>query len=73
MYHGIITLYLLLASFRFSANISNKYFPLPYTSSLNVPFGPVCPSLVPCPPAIVTTAYCPFIIILYPKKLKLSS
>ena len=60
IYHGIIVSYLEFASFRFSAKISNKYFPFPYTSNLNVPLGPECPNLVPWPPAIVTTAYSPF-------------
>ena len=49
--------YFAVVFFNEFANISKIYFPFLSTSNLNVPFGPFQPSLVPCPPAIVTTAY----------------
>ena len=61
MNHGIETLYFFSASFKPSHNSSNKHLCESNPIS-NVPFGPLCPSLVPCPPAIVTAASFPFFI-----------
>ena len=66
MYHGKVIPYFLLALSRFSANIWNKYLGSGKTSIKNVPLGPLCPSLVPWPPAIVTTAYWLFFITFSP-------
>ena len=67
MYQGITLSYFLLALFKVSQTISNKYLASGSTSILNVPFGLLYPSLVPCPPDIVATANCPFAKIFFPK------
>ena len=65
IYQGISTPYLLLASFKVSQSISNIDLCVSNPKSY-VPLGPVCPSLVPCPPAIVTTANFPALIFSVP-------
>ena len=66
--HGIVTPYFCPFSFIESHNSSNNDLcesnPMSY-----VPFGPSCPNLVPCPPAIVTTASCPSSIAFFPISL----
>ena len=55
IYQGITTPYFSFALFKLSHNNSNKDL-WDGNPISNVPFGPLCPNLVPCPPAIVTTA-----------------
>ena len=59
--HGIVTPYLRPCSFK--PSLSNSNNDLCDSSPISkVPFGPLCPSLVPCPPAIVTATNFLFLI-----------
>ena len=63
--HGIVTPYFFPSSFNESHKSSNN--DLCESSPIsNVPFGPSCPNLVPCPPAIVTAASFPSLIAFFP-------
>ena len=70
IYQGITTPYFSFALFKLSHNNSNKDL-WDGNPISNVPFGPLCPNLVPWPPAIVTTAYCPFFTTLLPNSSNL--
>ena len=63
--HGIVTSYFFPCVFNESLNNSKSDLCESKPMS-NVPLGPLCPSLVPCPPAIVTAANFPALIAFSP-------